>query len=74
MMFGLMLGVLLAFFCDGVLAKPIERHITQLMNGEYQVKGYSKLFRNLTIASFGYVLLIITIYIVFGQSIPEKKP
>ena len=33
--FGLMVGVIVAFFCNSVIAKPVEQHITKLMNGEY---------------------------------------
>ena len=32
---GLNVGILLAFFCNGVLKRPLDHHITQLMNGEY---------------------------------------
>ena len=49
--FGLGLGVLVAFFCNSVLLKPIDKHITMLMNGEYQVLGYGTIMRNLALVS-----------------------
>ena len=67
--FGLMIGVLLAMFCNGVMYKPIQKHVTQLMNGEYTVKGYQKLTRNLVIASLGYLLVVMLLFMLFDQNI-----
>jgi len=33
--FGLIVGVIIAFFCNTIVAKPVEKHVTKLMNGEY---------------------------------------
>lgn len=33
--FGLGVGLLVAFFCNSVLLKPIDKHVTMLMNGEF---------------------------------------
>jgi hypothetical protein len=48
--FGLGVGVIVAFFCNSVLLKPIDKHVTMLMNGEYQVLGYGTIMRNLALA------------------------
>jgi hypothetical protein len=29
------LGILIAFFCDSIIRKRLEKHITKVMNGEY---------------------------------------
>lgn len=34
-LFGLNIGILLAFFCNGVIQRPLDRHVTHLMNGEF---------------------------------------
>lgn len=34
-LFGIGLGIWIAFMCDGAIRKPLDRHITTLMNGEY---------------------------------------
>ena len=33
--FGIGLGIWIAFMCNGAIRKPLDRHITILMNGEY---------------------------------------
>ena len=56
------LGILLAFFCNGILKRPIDRHITDLMNGEYQVKGYSTLVRKMMVLMVTVTLFIMILY------------
>lgn len=34
-LFGLNIGILLAFFSNAILKKPMDRHITRVMNGEF---------------------------------------
>lgn len=43
--FGLGIGIWAGYLCDSFLRKPLDRHITQLLNGEYHVRGYSRLFK-----------------------------
>ena len=35
--FGLGIGVWTGYFCDSFMRKPLDRHVTKLLNGEYHV-------------------------------------
>ena len=67
--FGVGLGIWIAFFCNGVIRKPLDRHITVLMNGEYQISGYWPLLRTLALVSVVDLLIILLIYYVLREDI-----
>ena len=62
-LFGLNIGILLALFCNFVLKKPIERHVTKLMDGEFHVMGYTHLIRNWFFLLVFLVLFFLILYI-----------
>ena len=47
--FGTTIGIWLGFFCNAFVRKPLDAHITRLLNGEYRLQGHGKLVRNLMI-------------------------
>ncbi len=66
-LFGLNIGILLALFCNYVLKKPIERHVTKLMDGEFHVSGYLPLIRNWFLMLVFLVLFFLVLYISFNE-------
>ena len=66
-LFGLNLGILLAFSCECILRQPIDRHVTKLMNGEYAVTGYSSLMQKSSLLAVGSVLASTLFYLSLDQ-------
>lgn len=33
------------YFCNSFIRKPLDRHITKVLNGEYHVQGYGNLLK-----------------------------
>lgn len=64
-LFGLNLGIMLAFSCEYLLRLPIDRHVTKLMNGEYEVTGYGSLIQKslllIVVASLTSTVLYLTL-------------
>ena len=58
--FGTVLGLWLGYLCNSFLRKPLDRHITKLLNGEYHVIGYSGLLKCLL------VIVVVDFSIVTG--------
>ena len=66
-LFGLGVGVLVTFFFNSVLLKPIDKHVTILMNGEYQVLVYCKIMRNPALACTFLTLFKIVVFFVLWE-------
>ena len=47
--FGTTLGLWLGFTLGAFLRRPLMRHTTKLLNGEYKENGYAPLLKNLAI-------------------------
>ena len=43
--FGVCLGLWLGYLCNSFIRKPLDRHVTKLLNGEYLVHGYTSLLK-----------------------------
>ena len=58
--FGTVLGLWLGYLCNSFLRKPLDQHITKLLNGEYHVIGYNSLLKSLL------VIVVVDFIIVSG--------
>ena len=67
-LFGLNLGILLAFTCEYTLRQPLDRHVTKLMNGEYAVSGYGSLLQKSSLLIVGAVLVSTLLYLTLNQN------
>ena len=47
--FGTTLGIWTGFFCSAIIRKPLDRHTTKLLNGEYELIGYAGLMKVLLV-------------------------
>ena len=72
--FGIGLGIWVAFFCNGVIRKPLDLHITRLMNGEYTIIGYGPLLRAIAIISVAGILFLLTLYYCLREDIKVDHP
>ena len=72
--FGIGLGVWIGFFCNGVIRKPLDRHITTLMNGEYQARGYAPVLRALAIICASVSFMMLVVDLAFREEISTKHP
>lgn len=43
--FGVCLGLWLGYFCNAFIRKPLDMHVTRLLDGEYHVQGYTTLLK-----------------------------
>ena len=43
--FGVCLGIWLGYFCHAFIRKPLDAHVTNLLNGEYHSQGYTTLLK-----------------------------
>lgn len=68
-LFGLNLGILLAFTCEYALRRPVDRHVTKLMNGEYAGKGYGSLLQKSLLLILGAVLISTVLYLTLPENL-----
>ena len=71
---GIGLGIWIAFFCNGVIRKPLDRHITTLMNGEYQMRGYAPLVRLTFIVTASLFFLMFVVEFFRKEEISTVHP
>ena len=62
MFFGTVLGAWLGYLCNDFFRKPLYRHITKLLNGEYHVTGYRGILRVLLVIVVLDFLIVNGIY------------
>ena len=71
--FGTTLGIWTGFFCSAIIRKPLDRHITRLLNGEYELTGYSGILKVLlVIVSLDF--LFITAFALIMSFTTTHKP
>ena len=54
------IGLWLGYLLNAFLRKPLYRHVTKMLNGEYHVIGYNRVFRTL-------LLIVIINFVLFSS-------